>query len=161
MMLIFILVDVQYSQNAVFSFEKCGNHENHSSSGFHLPVKNSLISKISYPPLPPLTAYLENSSLSACLFMFLYLFCAQKHFVHLLFCKCSAYAKSIYVLKEVIITNFFWAFYHLLQQNSMNFCKMLLLRNVPDSLDFFRFMCWVKFNFPTNTFQGVFEKMSK
>ena len=52
-MLILILVDVQYSQNAVFSFEKCANHENHSSSGFHLPVKNSLISKISYHPLPP------------------------------------------------------------------------------------------------------------
>ena len=32
-MLIFILIDVQYSQKAVFSFEKGSNHQNHSSSG--------------------------------------------------------------------------------------------------------------------------------
>ena len=31
-MLILILVDVQYSQNAVFSFEKGSNRQNHSSS---------------------------------------------------------------------------------------------------------------------------------
>ena len=41
-MLIFILIDVQYSQKAVFSLEKGSNCQNHSSSGsFHL-VKSSL-----------------------------------------------------------------------------------------------------------------------
>ena len=40
-MLIFVLVVVQYSQNAVFSSEKDLNCQNHSSSGSHHPVKNS------------------------------------------------------------------------------------------------------------------------
>ena len=34
-MLILILIDVQYSQKAVFSFEKGLNGQNHSSSGSH------------------------------------------------------------------------------------------------------------------------------
>ena len=38
-MLIFILIDVQYSQNAVFSFENFLNRQNHSSSGTHHLVK--------------------------------------------------------------------------------------------------------------------------
>ena len=38
-MLILILIHVQYSQNAVFSFEKRLDHQNHSSSGSHHPVK--------------------------------------------------------------------------------------------------------------------------
>ena len=38
-MLILILIDVQYLQKAVFSFEKGSNGQNHSSSGFHHPVK--------------------------------------------------------------------------------------------------------------------------
>ena len=50
-MLILILIDVQYSQNAVFSFEKGLNHQNHSPSGSHHPVKNSP-SKISDSPNP-------------------------------------------------------------------------------------------------------------
>ena len=37
-MLILILIDVQYSQNAVFSSEKGSNNQNHSS-GFHHLVK--------------------------------------------------------------------------------------------------------------------------
>ena len=40
-MLILILIDVQYSQNAVFSFEKFSNCQNHSSSGSHYLVKKS------------------------------------------------------------------------------------------------------------------------
>ena len=40
-MLILILIDVQYSQNAVFSFEKFLNPQNHSSSGSHHLVKKS------------------------------------------------------------------------------------------------------------------------
>ena len=40
-MLILILIDVQYSQNAVFSFEKFWNRQNHSSSGSHHLVKKS------------------------------------------------------------------------------------------------------------------------
>ena len=39
LMLILILTDVQYSQNAVFSFEKFSNRQNHSSSGSHNLVK--------------------------------------------------------------------------------------------------------------------------
>ena len=40
-MLILILIDVQYSQNAVFSYEKFSNRQNHSSSGSHHLVKKS------------------------------------------------------------------------------------------------------------------------
>ena len=40
-MLILILIDVQYSQNAVFSFEKFSNHHNHSSSDSHHLVKKT------------------------------------------------------------------------------------------------------------------------
>ena len=55
-MLILILIDVHYSQKAVFSFEKGSNGQNHSS-GSHL-VKNYPPSKISNPPTP--YHYLEN-----------------------------------------------------------------------------------------------------
>ena len=48
-MLILILIDVQYSQKAVFSFEKGLNHQNHSSSG-SLQKKSPPPSKISDPP---------------------------------------------------------------------------------------------------------------
>ena len=41
-MLILILINVQYSQNAVFSFENFLNHQNHSSSGSYHRVKKSL-----------------------------------------------------------------------------------------------------------------------
>ena len=37
-MLILILVDIQYSQKAVFSFEKGSNHQNQSLGSLH-PVK--------------------------------------------------------------------------------------------------------------------------
>ena len=40
-MIILILIDVQYSQNAAFSFEKCSNRQNHSSSDPHHPVKKT------------------------------------------------------------------------------------------------------------------------
>ena len=40
-MLILILIIVQYSQNAVFSFEKILNRQNHSSSGSYHLVKKS------------------------------------------------------------------------------------------------------------------------
>ena len=40
-MLVFILIDVKYSQKAVFSFEKGTNRQNHSSSGLLHPVKKS------------------------------------------------------------------------------------------------------------------------
>ena len=48
-MLILILIDVQYSHKAIFSFEKGSNHQNHSSIPLH-PVK-----KKSFPvkfPIP-------------------------------------------------------------------------------------------------------------
>ena len=62
-MLISILIDVQYSQEVVFSFEKGSNSQNPSSSGSIHPVKKfPLPSKISDSSLtegnfpPPFTA---------------------------------------------------------------------------------------------------------
>ena len=40
-MLNLVLIDVQYSQNAVFSFKKLSNRQNHSSSGSHHLIKIS------------------------------------------------------------------------------------------------------------------------
>ena len=55
--LIFILIEVQYSQKAVFSFEKGSNHQNHSSpDSLHL-VKKILPSKISDSPQPLATIW--------------------------------------------------------------------------------------------------------
>ena len=39
--IILILIDVQYSQNAVFTFGKDLNHQNHSSSGSHHQAEKS------------------------------------------------------------------------------------------------------------------------
>ena len=60
-MLILILIDVQYSQKAVFSFGKGSNCQNQSSSGSLHAVKKSSHPhpskiSISLPPTPPLTA---------------------------------------------------------------------------------------------------------
>ena len=70
-MLILILIDVQYSHKAVFSFKKGSNCQNHSSSGSHHPVKKSH-SKISDSTqlegiyLPPLhQGDLENPAIRA------------------------------------------------------------------------------------------------
>ena len=61
-MLILILIDVQYSQKAVFSFEKGLSGQNQSSSGSHHLEKKS--PQQNSPPLPPYTytlyCYLEN-----------------------------------------------------------------------------------------------------
>ena len=57
-MLILILIDVQYPQKAIFSFEKGVNCQNHSSSGSHHSLKKIPFSKISNS-LTPLR-YLEN-----------------------------------------------------------------------------------------------------
>ena len=54
-MLILILIDVQYSQKAVFSFEKGSNGQNHSSSSSHHPVKKFPLERCLIP-LPLLTA---------------------------------------------------------------------------------------------------------
>ena len=59
-MLILILIDVQYSQKAVFSFKKGSNRQNHSSSSSLHPVKKFPLSKIPtqtptggiFPPTP-------------------------------------------------------------------------------------------------------------
>ena len=69
-MLIFILIDVQYIQNAIFCFEKGSNRQNHYSSGSHHLVNPPPLTKISNPPdqwwgmYPPPTPtpylYLEN-----------------------------------------------------------------------------------------------------
>ena len=55
-MLILILIDVQYSQNAVFSFGKGSNCQIHSASDSHHLVKKIPPSKIP----PTLYRYLEN-----------------------------------------------------------------------------------------------------
>ena len=53
-MLIFILIDVQYSQKAAFSFEKGSNRQNHISLGFLHLVKVFPIRISNYPlHLPP------------------------------------------------------------------------------------------------------------
>ena len=53
-MLILILIDVQYSQKAVFNFEKGWNHQDHYSSGSLHLVKTSPrfppLGRIYYPP---------------------------------------------------------------------------------------------------------------
>ena len=53
-MLILILIYVHYSQNAIFSFEKGWNRQNHSSSFPFHPVKKFLPVKF------PITPQLEN-----------------------------------------------------------------------------------------------------
>ena len=40
-MVVLILIDNQYPEKAVFSFEKGSNGQNHCSSGSHLPVTPS------------------------------------------------------------------------------------------------------------------------
>ena len=57
-MLILFLIDVQYSQKAVFSFEKEKHRQNHSSIGFLQPVKKIRLVKISNSPTP--YRYLKN-----------------------------------------------------------------------------------------------------
>ena len=70
MLLFLILIDVQYSLKAVFSFEKGLNNQNHSSSGSLHWLKKSPSSKISdspshywgkgeIPPPPAPYCYLE------------------------------------------------------------------------------------------------------
>ena len=48
-MLILILIDVQYSHNVVFTFEKGSNDSNYFLSDSYHPLKKSL-HKISYSP---------------------------------------------------------------------------------------------------------------
>ena len=63
--LILILIDVQYSQNAVFTFGKDLNHQNHSSSGSHHQVEKSPQQNFWFPlpmwenlpPPPPLLLF--------------------------------------------------------------------------------------------------------
>ena len=54
-----ILIDVQYSYEAVFSFEKHSNHQSNSSSGSLYPVKKIPPVKFSTPP-PPTTGVTHN-----------------------------------------------------------------------------------------------------
>ena len=59
-MLILILIDVQYSQKTVFSFEEGSNCQNHSSLGsLHLVKKSPARVKFPIPPTP--YHYLENT----------------------------------------------------------------------------------------------------
>ena len=63
-MLMLILIDVQYSQKAVFSFEKSSNRQNYISSDFIYLWKQSSSSNFQCPPPPPPNTpycYLENT----------------------------------------------------------------------------------------------------
>ena len=51
-MLILILIDVQYSLKAVFSFEKRSNGQNYSSLCSLHPVEKSFAGKVSDSPAP-------------------------------------------------------------------------------------------------------------
>ena len=60
-MLILILIDIQYLQNVVLSFEKGLNGQNHSSSGSHHHINLIPQTKLLIPPLgekfpPPINA---------------------------------------------------------------------------------------------------------
>ena len=62
-MLILILIDIQYSEKAVFSFEKNSICQNHFSSGSLNLLKNLLPPpqvKLPIPPPPPFYGYFEN-----------------------------------------------------------------------------------------------------
>ena len=50
-MLILILIDIQYTQNVVFSFEKGSNGQNHSSSVYYHLIKNIPQQNFSFPPV--------------------------------------------------------------------------------------------------------------
>ena len=58
-MLILILIDVQYSQKAVFSFEKGSNQQHHISSHFLHLVKTLPHQNFRFPPPTPY-CYSEN-----------------------------------------------------------------------------------------------------
>ena len=60
-MLILILIDVQYLQNVVFSFEKGLDGQNYPSSSSHYLIKKKKTSKISYSP-PSLNAIWKTLS---------------------------------------------------------------------------------------------------
>ena len=51
-MLILILIDVKYSQKAVFSFDKGSNGQNHSSGSYHLVKKNPKQQNLQFLPHP-------------------------------------------------------------------------------------------------------------
>ena len=51
-MLILILIDVQYSQKAVYRFEKGSDRQNNSSGSLHAVKNSPLLSKIYDPPHP-------------------------------------------------------------------------------------------------------------
>ena len=48
-MSVFILIDVQYLQNVVFSFENSSNDQNHSSSDSNHRIENFLPAKFPHP----------------------------------------------------------------------------------------------------------------
>ena len=62
--LILILIDVQYSQNAVFTFGKDLNHQNHSSSGSHHQVEKSPPAQFLIPP-PHVGEFTSTPTLTA------------------------------------------------------------------------------------------------
>ena len=92
-MLIFILIDVKYSQKAAFSFEKGSNRQNHSSSGSLHPVKKSPPVKFPIPP-QPLTAIWKTPIDKTLWFLFM-------NGVHLLKAIESHYEEIVYFLPEI------------------------------------------------------------
>ena len=63
-MLSLIFIDVQYSQKAVFSFEKGSNRQNHSS-GSPSKIPDTSTGEIYPPPSTPVTAIWKTLSIKS------------------------------------------------------------------------------------------------
>ena len=101
-MLILILIDAQYLQNIVFSFEKGSNGQIDFSSGFHHPIKNPP-AKFPIPPPTP-ECYLENHGVYKKLGQFFF----HTYLLYVLGCwkktglACKALNKDTIVMLKVI-----------------------------------------------------------
>ena len=95
-MLTFILIDVQYSQKAVFSFEKGSNCQNHSSSGSLHLVKKFAPVKFPIPPNPlPLGKPLGRPEYIKLYGPFLWMWCNCLKAIQ------SHYEETVYFLPEI------------------------------------------------------------
>ena len=92
-MLIFILIDVQYSQKTVFSYEKGWNHQSYSSSGSFYLVKKLPPVKFPIPPNPlPLFGRSQYIKLYG---LFLWMGCNCLKAIQ------SHYEETVYFLPEI------------------------------------------------------------
>ena len=77
-MLILILVNVQYLQNVVFSFEKGSSCQNHFVSDSHQPVEKFPL--VNFPSPPPLTTIWKTLNKGPSLLNFICLFPVKFNF---------------------------------------------------------------------------------